>query len=148
MEGLESTWALTSALMRLTGGEGGEGSWGLLGLDGRRPRRPFKLSVRTTAWRRKRTWSTHAVSGSICANICFYARFGNLFRGDLDVPSLTMPTTRHFWKRQNWQRFLRRLSTGQFLFAKHTYLAFFWTVRWRKERKRKGKMLPNRNRLK
>lgn len=49
MEGLESTWALTSALMRLTGGEGGEGSWGLLGLDGRRPLRPFRLSVRTTA---------------------------------------------------------------------------------------------------
>lgn len=49
MEGLESTWALTSALMRLTGGEGGEGSWGLLGLDGRRPLRPLRLSVRTTA---------------------------------------------------------------------------------------------------
>lgn len=49
MEGLESTWALTSALMRLTGGEGGEGSWGLLGLDGRRPLLPFRLSVRTTA---------------------------------------------------------------------------------------------------
>lgn len=48
MEGLESTWALTSALMRLTGGEGGEGSWGLLGLDGRRPLRPFRLAVRTT----------------------------------------------------------------------------------------------------
>lgn len=51
MEGLESTWALTSALMRLTGGEGGEGSWGLLGLDGKRPLRPFRLSVRTTARR-------------------------------------------------------------------------------------------------
>lgn len=50
MEGLESTWARTSALMRLTGGEGGEGSWGLLGLDGRRPLRPLRLSVRTTAF--------------------------------------------------------------------------------------------------
>lgn len=49
MEGLESTWVRTSALMRLTGGEGGEGSCGLLGLDGRRPLRPFRLSVRTTA---------------------------------------------------------------------------------------------------
>lgn len=48
MEGLESTWARTSALMRLTGGDGGEGSWGLLGLDGRRPLLPFRLSVRTT----------------------------------------------------------------------------------------------------
>ncbi len=39
-----------------------------------------------------------------------------------------MPTTRHFWKRQNWHRFLRRLSTGQFLSAKHTYLDPFCTV--------------------
>lgn len=45
------------------------------------------------------------------------------------VPSLTMPTARHFWKRQYWQRFRRRLSTGQFLLARQTYLAFFWTVR-------------------
>lgn len=35
-------------------------------------------------------------------------------------PSLTIPTARHFWKRQNWQRFLLRLSTGQLLEAKHT----------------------------
>lgn len=54
MEGFESTWALTSALMRLTGGEGGEGSWGLLGLDGRRPLRPFRLSVRTTRFRKEK----------------------------------------------------------------------------------------------
>ena len=52
----------------------------------------------------------------------------------LDIPSLTIPTTRHFWKRQNWQRFLRRLSTGQFLFAKHTYFAFFWTVRCKEKK--------------
>lgn len=48
MDGLESTWDLTRALMRLTGGEGGEASWGLLGLEGRRPLRPFRLAVRTT----------------------------------------------------------------------------------------------------
>lgn len=47
------------------------------------------------------------------------------------LPSLTIPTTRHFWKRQYWHRFLLRLSTGQFLAAKQTYLAFFCTVRWR-----------------
>lgn len=44
-------------------------------------------------------------------------------------PSFTMPTARHFWKRQNWHRFLLLLSTGQFLSARHTYLAFFCTVR-------------------
>ena len=42
-----SMCALTSAVMRLTGGEGGD-SCGERGLEGRRPRRPFKLSVRTT----------------------------------------------------------------------------------------------------
>ena len=46
--------------------------------------------------------------------------------------SFTMPTFIHFWKRQNWHRFRRRLSTGQFLSARHTYLAFFWTVRLKK----------------
>lgn len=50
------------------------------------------------------------------------------------VPSLTIPTTRHFWKRQYWHRFLRRLSTGQFLLARQTYLAFFWTVLCKRER--------------
>lgn len=59
MEGFESTWALTSALMRLTGGEGGEGSWGLLGLDGRRPLRPFRLSVRTTRFRKEKIKINH-----------------------------------------------------------------------------------------
>lgn len=46
-------------------------------------------------------------------------------------PSFTMPTARHFWKRQNWQRFRRLLSTGQSLFARQMYLALFCTVRWR-----------------
>lgn len=45
-------------------------------------------------------------------------------------PSFTMPTARHFWKRQNWQRFRRLLSTGQSLFARQMYLALFCTVRW------------------
>lgn len=46
--------------------------------------------------------------------------------------SLTIPTARHFWKRQNWQRFLLLLSTGQSLLARHTYFAFFCTVRLKK----------------
>lgn len=50
----------------------------------------------------------------------------------MNLPSLTIPTARHFWKRQYWQRFLLRLSTGQLLAAKHTYLAFFCTVRLRR----------------
>lgn len=45
------------------------------------------------------------------------------------IPSLTIPTARHFWKRQYWHRFRRRLSTGQLFAARHTYLAFFCTVR-------------------
>lgn len=52
------------------------------------------------------------------------------------LPSLTIPTARHFWKRQYWHRFLRRLSTGQLLAAKHTYLAFFCTVRFMKKRRK------------
>lgn len=44
-------------------------------------------------------------------------------------PSLTMPTARHFWKRQNWHRFRLLLSTGQSLLARQTYLEFFCTVR-------------------
>ncbi len=46
--------------------------------------------------------------------------------------SLTMPTARHFWKRQNWQRLRLRLSTGQDLSARQTYLALFCTVRLKK----------------
>lgn len=48
---------------------------------------------------------------------------------DALLPSFTMPTLRHFWKRQYWQRLRLLLSTGQFLLARHTYLAFFCTVR-------------------
>lgn len=51
------------------------------------------------------------------------------------VPSLTMPTARHFWKRQNWHRFRRLLSTGQSLLARQMYLAFFCTVRCREQEK-------------
>lgn len=50
--------------------------------------------------------------------------------GPSHPPSFTMPTARHFWKRQNWQRFRRLLSTGQSLLARQMYLAFFCTVRW------------------
>lgn len=48
-----------------------------------------------------------------------------------------MPTVRHFWKRQNWQRLRLLLSTGQSLFVRQTYLEFFWTVRCKKERQKK-----------
>lgn len=44
-----SMWALTSAVIRLTGGDGGD-SCGLLGFEGRRPRRPLRLSVLTTSF--------------------------------------------------------------------------------------------------
>ena len=47
---------------------------------------------------------------------------------DGNWPSRTMPTAKHFWKRQNWQRFLCRLSMTQLWFAKHTYFAPFCTV--------------------
>ena len=50
------------------------------------------------------------------------------FKLSVLTTSFTIPTVRHFWNLQNWQRFLRRLSTGQFLSARQTYLAFFWTV--------------------
>ena len=46
----------------------------------------------------------------------------------VSIPSLTIPTARHFWNRQNWHLFLRLLSTGQSLFPRHTYLAPFCTV--------------------
>lgn len=52
-----------------------------------------------------------------------------LRESDIVLPSLTIPTARHFWKRQNWQRFLLLLSTGQSLLVRHTYFAFFCTVR-------------------
>lgn len=47
ISGHVSTWALTNAVIVLTGGDGGD-SWGVLGFDGNRPRRPLRLSVRTT----------------------------------------------------------------------------------------------------
>ena len=47
MSGLVSTYARTSAVIKLTGGEGGD-SCGLFGFDGSRPRLPLRLSVRTT----------------------------------------------------------------------------------------------------
>lgn len=50
-----------------------------------------------------------------------------------NLPSFTIPTDKHFWNLQNWHRFRLRLSTGQFLSAKQTYFAFFWTVLWRKK---------------
>lgn len=50
------------------------------------------------------------------------------FKESVRTTSFTMPTCRHFWNRQNWQRFRRRLSTGQFLSARHTYLDPFCTV--------------------
>lgn len=37
----------------------------------------------------------------------------------------TMPTARHFWKRQNWQRFRRLLSTGQVLVSQADVLGIF-----------------------
>ena len=48
MSGLVSTWALTKAVIRETGGEG-DGSWGLFGFDGSRPLLPLRLSVLTTS---------------------------------------------------------------------------------------------------
>merc|ERR1719220_3205732 len=50
------------------------------------------------------------------------------FRLSVLTTSFTIPQARHFWNRQNWQRFLLLLSTGQFLSARQTYLAFFCTV--------------------
>lgn len=64
------------------------------------------------------------------AHVCLSSRFSMSIRYVLFLPSFTMPTLRHFWKRQYWQRLRLLLSTGQFLLARHTYLAFFCTVRW------------------
>ena len=50
------------------------------------------------------------------------------FRLSVRTTSFTMPTIRHFWNLQNWHLFLLLLSTGQFLSARQTYFAFFWTV--------------------
>lgn len=121
MLGFESMCALTREAIMLTGDTEGAASWTALGLDGRRPLRPFKLSLLTTA----ETMTTDVPLG-----LASRAQRGPaLMRVLVSLPSFTMPTARHFWKRQNWHRFRLLLSTGQSLFARQTYLEFFWTVR-------------------
>lgn len=69
---------------------------------------------------------------ALVSQVCQYKPFISQWKpwgSVIASPSLTIPTTRHFWKRQNWQRFLLLLSTGQSLLARHTYFAFFCTVR-------------------
>lgn len=121
MLGFESMCALTRDAIMLTGDTEVVTSWTALGLDGRRPLRPFKLSVLTTVER----MAEDVTLGSTLRARCGPA----LIRAFVSLPSLTMPTARHFWKRQNWHRFRLLLSTGQSLFARQTYLEFFWTVR-------------------
>lgn len=50
------------------------------------------------------------------------------FKESVLTTSFTIPTDKHFWNLQNWQRFLRLLSTGHDFSAKHTYLLPFCTV--------------------
>lgn len=50
------------------------------------------------------------------------------FNESVRTTSLTMPTCKHFWNRQNWHLLRRLLSTGQFLSARQRYLEPFWTV--------------------
>lgn len=123
MPGFESMCALTSEAIMLTGDTVVVMSWTTLGLDGRRPLRPFKLSVLTT--RRRMTTDSCYFQFSISLQI----RPPNSSGLVPHSPSLTMPTARHFWKRQNWHRFRLLLSTGQSLLARQTYLEFFCTVR-------------------
>lgn len=120
MPGFELMWALTSDAIKLAGDAVVVTSWMSLGLDGRRPRRPFRLSVLTTV--KVMTWMLLWLQWHEC-NVDFLEVL-------LNSPSLTMPTARHFWKRQNWHRFRLLLSTGQSLLVRQTYLEFFWTVRW------------------
>lgn len=121
MLGFESMCALTRDAIMLTGDTEVVTSWTALGLDGRRPLRPFKLSVLTTV---------EIMATDVTLGLTLRARCGPvLIRVFVNLPSLTMPTARHFWKRQNWHRFRLLLSTGQSLFARQTYLEFFWTVR-------------------
>lgn len=120
MPGFESMWALTRDAIMLTGDTEAVASWTTFGFEGRRPLRPLRLSVLTTA--------------KIGANCCNQFIFSILFLGNspgfvLNSPSFTMPTTRHFWKRQNWHRFRLLLSTRQSLLARQTYFEFFCTVR-------------------
>lgn len=44
-------------------------------------------------------------------------------------PTFVMPLSRHFWKRQAWQRFLLTLSTGHCFSLWQVYSIFFCTVR-------------------
>lgn len=92
-----------------------------LGLEGSRPLLPFKLSVLTTAG------ETQSVLLIVQSGSLIWTKLN--FEQRLSSPSRTMPTARHFWKRQNWQRLRLLLSTGQSLFVRQTYLEFFWTVR-------------------
>lgn len=131
-------WALTSEAIMLTGDTVVVTSWTTLGLEGRRPLRPFRLSVLTTG-----KMVTPMLIGKL-PYVSFWCEIDKLptssshltskFYPDssvflLNSPSLTMPTVRHFWKRQNWHRFRLLLSTGQSLLARQTYLEFFCTVR-------------------
>ena len=54
------------------------------------------------------------------------------------LPSFTIPTARHFWNRQNWHLLRRLLSTGQSLFPRHTYFAFFCTVRYKNNKEKEN----------
>ena len=124
--GFDSTCALMRALRRVPPGE--DESETALGLDGRRPLRPFRLSVLTTAEHEEKSVELESISPWVS-----YSK--QVFKVSIGLPSLTIPTARHFWKRQYWHRFLLRLSTGQLLAAKHTYLAFFCTVRCREQKR-------------
>lgn len=65
---------------------------------------------------------THRHTDIDSLNIIF--QFSGIINSQ-SLPSLTMPTLRHFWNRQYWHLLRRLLSTGQFLFARQTYFAFF-----------------------
>lgn len=65
---------------------------------------------------------THRHTDTDSLNIIF--QFSGIINSQ-SLPSLTMPTLRHFWNRQYWHLLRRLLSTGQFLFARQTYFAFF-----------------------
>lgn len=51
---------------------------------------------------------------------------------DPGAPSLDMPTSKHFWRRQNWQRLRVTLLIWQFLSRWHVYTMFFWMLRRKK----------------
>lgn len=85
--GFDSTCALIRALRRALTGDGG--SWSALGLDGRRPLRPLRLSVLTTAVRQTDGQAVGLDPGA-----------ASQVQVRLRLPSRTIPTARHFWKRQ------------------------------------------------